>query len=166
MELFSELRRAPTQADIFRKLEDAGIAMALSTVYASLALILVTAVVLPMSYFMNMFAYRSFPMRALIGVYMAVLSIPIFVVMMLGSVPRVFGYTLIPIVEFFSLFGEADLAEKMGLFNTSFKPDRCNSITPELADLMARARALTTQQEYTAELAKLETELRTYDDCA
>ena len=152
-----------TQADIFRKLEDAGIAMALSTVYASLALLLVTAVVLPMSYFMNMFAYRSFPMRALIGVYMAVLSIPLFVVMLLGSVPRIFGYTLIPIVDFFSLCGDATSAQKMGLFNTSFKPDRCNSITPELADLMAQARALTTQPNYTADLAKLETALQTYE---
>ena len=153
-----------TQADIFRKLEDAGIAMALSTVYASLALLLVTAVVLPPSYFMNMFAYRSFPMRALIGVYMAVLSIPLFVVMLLGSVPRLFDYPLIPIVSYFSLFGEASTAQKAALFDAAFKPDRCNSITPELADLMAQARALTTQKDYTADLAKLEAAFSAYDD--
>jgi hypothetical protein len=148
-----------TQADIYRKLEDAGIAMALSTVYASLALLLVTAIVLPPSYFMNMFAYRSFPMQALIGVYMTVLSIPLFIVMLGASVLR-----LIPTVEFFSLFGEATSAQKAALFDAAFKPDRCNSITPELADLMAQARALTTQKEYTADLANLETALQTYDE--
>jgi hypothetical protein len=148
-----------TQADIFRKLEDAGIAMALSTVYASLALLLVTAVVLPPSYFMNMFAYRSFPMQVLIGVYMTVLSIPLFIVMLGASLLQ-----LIPIVEFFSLFGEATSAQKAALFDAAFKPDRCNSITPELADLMAQARALTTKKEYTADLANLETALRTYDE--
>jgi hypothetical protein len=153
-----------TQADIYRKLENAGIAMALSTVYASLALLLVTAIVLPPTYFMNMFAYRSFPMRALIGVYMTVLSIPLFVIMLLGSVPRLFDYPLIPTVEFFSFFGEATSAQKAALFDAAFKPDRCNSITPELADLMAQARALTTQKEYTADLANLETALRTYDE--
>ena len=112
---------------------------------------------------MNMFAYRTVPMRALIGVYMTVLSIPLFIVMMLGSVPRFFGYPLIPTVEFFSFFGEATTAQKAALFDATFKPDRCNSITPELADLMAQARALTTQPNYTADLAKLETALQTYE---
>jgi hypothetical protein len=95
---------------------------------------------------------------------MAVLSIPLFVVMLLGSVPRLFDYPLIPIVSYFSLFGEASTAQKAALFDAAFKPDRCNSITPELADLMAQARALTTQKDYTADLAKLETAFSAYDD--
>jgi hypothetical protein len=155
-----------TQDVIFRKLEDAGIAMGLSTVYASLALLMATVIVLPVSYFMNMFAYRTLPLRLVIGIYMLVLSIPVFFFMMLGSVPRLFGYTLIPIVTYFSLFGEADEAEKKTLFAKYF-PETCNSMTDTLASMLAEARQLAADPTYKDKLPDLEARIREYQDkCA